>query len=126
MPITITIHESGQYCISKYEGKITDEELIPAYFAFYANNDVAVGLPELADLSLADYSRLSHIGLLGLAYWSDRLLQKRGISAKKTAIYLSAGRDTTNALIYEVWKKGSPEIVRIFEDKDEAVRWLMK
>ena len=53
MPISITVHESDQYYVSKYEGRITDEELIPAYVAFYANNDVGTGLSELADISFS-------------------------------------------------------------------------
>jgi len=126
MPITITIHESGQYYVSKYEGEITDEELIPSYDAFYTYNDVGVGFPELADVSSSDASRVSRKGILKLAHWKKELHKKRGESSKKTAIYAPKSYGRANAVIYEAWTEGSSELVRLFEDKDEAVRWLME
>lgn len=124
MPIEIATHESGHYFITKYEGQITDEGLIPAYAAFYANNDVGSGLPELVDLSLADSSRISREGLIGLALWTERFHRQHGVSAKKTAIYAPLGSSRPAAIIYEVWARGSPEIVRIFVELDEAIYWL--
>lgn len=124
MPITITMHESGQYYVSKYAGRLSNEELIPAYVTFYANNDVAAGLPELADITQADISGITPAGLIGLARWAELFHQQRGEAEKKTAIYVPSLTNDHMAHIYRVWTSGSPEVVSIFDNRDEAVRWL--
>jgi hypothetical protein len=124
MPIDITLHESGLYMMSVYRGRIRDEEIIPAYEAFYVSTPVPVNIPELVDLSAADLSALTREGLAALVRWGERLMTSRGELGKKTAVYVPAGMARSKVVIYEVLAQGSPEIVQTFTKPQPAVDWL--
>ncbi len=125
MPITITLHESKQYIIAKYEGKVTDAELIPAYADFLAQDAAYASLPELSDISSADLSGVSHRGLTELAKWSEQFFLDHGVKASKTAMYNPPGANyKSQAVIYEAWTVGSPENCKTFANREEAIRWL--
>ena len=125
MPITVTIHESKQFIIAKYEGKVTDAELIPAYANFFAQHACYAALPELSDISSADLSGVSHRGLTELATWTAQFFNDHGIKSSKTAMYNPPGENyKSQAVIYEAWTVGSPENCRTFASREEAIRWL--
>ncbi len=71
MPINIMIHESGKYFITHWKGKIYDDELVPLYEVFYAAFEKSPlwtpEFPELADLTMADFSEITSSGIIGLA-----------------------------------------------------------
>lgn len=124
MSIDITLHESGLYVVAAYRGRISDEEIIPAYEAFYAGAAVRVNIPELVDFSAADLSALTREGLAAVVRWGEQLMKKRGELDKKTAIYVPAGMARSKIVIYEVLAQGSPEIVQTFTKVQPAVEWL--
>lgn len=124
MPIDITLRESGRYVTSAYRGRILDEEIIPAYEAFYASTAVRVDIPELVDLSAADLSALTREGLAAVVRWGEQLMIRRGELGKKTAVYVPAGMARSKVVIYEVLAQGSPEIVRTFTKLQPAIDWL--
>lgn len=124
MPIDITLHESGLYVVAVYRGRISDDEIIPAYESFYAGTPVRVNIPELVDLSAADLSALTREGLAAVVRWGEQLMKKRGELEKRTAVYIPAGMAKSKVVIYEVLAQGSPEIVQTFSKLQPAVEWL--
>lgn len=126
MPITISVHESNQYVISLFEGKITDAGLVPAFESFYSKDATYASLPELADWSKADFSAVTHQGMTGLATWAEKFLEDHGIKASKTALYNPPGENyKSHCLIYEAWTVGSPENCKTFANREAAIRWLI-
>ena len=124
MPITIRKHESGQYYLSEWQGRITDDELVPAYNAFNTSDEWSPDLYELADLTRADLSQVTHQGLIRLANSEAKFLSHQGVSHKRAAVIVSPDASATEAIIYDVWSSGSAEQVKIFRSQHEAVRWL--
>jgi hypothetical protein len=124
VPISLSIHESGEYIVAKFRGKVTDSELRPAYEDFYKSHDVPNNFPELCDLSTADLSGLTQPGLTTFATWVQELFLRRGETARKTAYFLPGHLGRTKVIIYETLMVESPEITRTFSNLDAAVRWL--
>lgn len=123
MPIRYTVHESGKYFISNYEGRIAPNEIIPAYENFYSDNPECFFLNQLVDLSKADLTDVSHEELTQIASWSRNLHLEQG-ARKKTAIYVPESNRSAHAIVYEFMSEGSPEHVTVFTGKDEALAWL--
>jgi hypothetical protein len=116
MPIIFSInHESG-YSISKFEGRISDEELLKAYEDFYMGEYWRPNQNELVDLSNA--------GMRCLSKFAESVFKAHNILSVKTALY--APKDLLFGLsrIYEVISNGSPENVKVFRDILEAKIWL--
>ncbi len=128
MPIKFLMHESGQYFTPKFEGLISDAELVPSYEKFY--NSYAKSaffcpeLHELCDLTDADLSQLTNYGLKALADWAEEFYKMYGITEKKTAILLPPEAPGVPALFYEFWTEASPEYVKVFRNRNEAIKWL--
>jgi hypothetical protein len=125
MSIVISMHESGQYLVARFSGRISDGELRPAYESFYNSHDVPTNFPELCDLSKADMDGLTHRGLIAFAEWVQELLRLRGDTARKTAYFLPGLSGRSKVIIYETLMHESPEITRTFSKLDDAVRWLV-
>jgi hypothetical protein len=119
------MHESGQYLVAKFSGKISDSELRPAYENFYRDNDVPINLPELCDLSTADMDGWTHAGMATFATWVQDLFHARGETARKTAYFLPGLLGRSKVIIYETMMRDSAEITRTFSRLDDAVSWLM-
>ncbi|MEX0322971.1 MAG: hypothetical protein AB3N63_12480 [Puniceicoccaceae bacterium] len=125
MPIRHTVHESGEFFIATYVGKIAANETIPAYENYYATEKDSFFLNQLVDLSKADLTEISHEELTKLASWSRNLHLERG-ARKRTAIYVPESNRSAHALVYEFMSEGSLEHVMVFTSKEEAVAWLME
>lgn len=63
MPISFTINHEQGYFISKYVGKLTDDELVESYKNFSEGDDWIPGLNELADLSEMDATIVTTDGI---------------------------------------------------------------
>jgi hypothetical protein len=131
MPINFFNQEHSNYYNTKYEGKIYDDELVPSYERFYANLEKSenrgLELHELADLTNADLSYLTQMGVKEIAQWKTALYTQNKISEKKIAIIIH--QDASNLavpLFYEEWIAESPELIKFFSNKDEAIDWLAK
>ncbi len=127
MPINIMIHESGKYFITRWKGKIYDAEMVPLYKVFYAAFEKShlwtPEFPELADLTMADFSEVTSSGMSELALWISSYYKRHGIYSKKTAV-LTSENSRTAALFYEYWTSDSPENIRFFNSREEAAEWL--
>jgi hypothetical protein len=124
MPIIFSInHESG-YSISKFEGRISDEELLKAYEDFYMGEYWRPNQNELVDLSNADLTEITTEGMRCLSKFAESVFKAHNILSVKTALY--APKDLLFGLsrIYEVISNGSPENVKVFRDILEAKIWL--
>ncbi len=130
MPITFLKHEHKQYFIAKWESIIYDSELITSYEKFYTDfeksGDWEPETPELVDIIDADLSQVTQTGLKKLAQWGEALHRGQGISEKKTAILLPPEAPSVPALFYEFWTEASPEHVRLFRTRSEAINWLIE
>jgi hypothetical protein len=124
MPIGCEAHESCDYFISHWEGVVTDSELIPGYSAFVEGDEWIHGMHELTDVTGADLSRITREGLVSLANWASNFYERRGVQFVKTAVLTRSDDWASAPIIYEVWSPQSPEHLRIFKQRDEAVRWL--
>lgn len=125
MPIAFEISETDDFYIARYEGKIRDSELVASYRDFFIQDLKRVKIPELADFSHADFSEVTSEGLWRLAQWGRDFLENQGVLEHKTAVYAPGySASKPMAVIYDVFSTDSPEVVRFFEDRDEAVRWL--
>jgi len=122
MPIRFKVDESGRYFVSHYEGSIEDAELVPSYSAFFSRPEYLPGLHELADFSGADLSGVTIIGIRMFASWARAFYKKHGLQNVKLAAYFPRGGNV-EAIIYDVWSIDSAEHLRLFKDRDEAIRW---
>jgi len=124
MAIKFEVHESCPYFISYWEGAITNSELIPSYSSFFESSDWNPGLHELADLTKVDMSQVTTGGMIDLANWTEDFYREKEVRCVKAAVLISQGRGESRPLIYQAWAVQSPEQIRIFQDRAEAVGWL--
>lgn len=126
MPITFSINHKDGYSIAKFDTRISDEELLNAYKAFYTGKDWRPGQNELVDFSDVDLEEITIKGMINLAEFAESVFKAHNIPSVKTAIY--APKDLTFGLsrMYEAISFESPENVRVFRDILEAEMWLKK
>ena len=124
MPIEFSKNNASNYYLSEWIGKITDTELLPAYSAYAESEIWESGMRQLIDLSKADLSEVTSAGLALLAQWEKSLHSREGTKAVKTAFIAPENFNFGMARIYQAKASFSPEEVRIFRDKEKAVRWL--
>ena len=75
---------------------------------------------ELADFTEADLSGLTRTSIANLAQWMEAFYKKRCLGiVKLVACFPIHGNVET--IIYSVWQEGSPEHLRVFRNKDEAI-----
>ncbi|MEM9401902.1 MAG: hypothetical protein AAGA44_05330 [Pseudomonadota bacterium] len=102
MPLQLFLESDLPFAETRYLGAIDDAQLLGFYRGLYRRPEFATIRAELVDLSESDLSLVSGSGLSELAELiSDEL-----------------------ARIYAAWSELSPEEVRVFRDRDDAIRWL--
>lgn len=125
MPVIFEVAESNDLLITRFKGKITNDELVDSYKAFYSKHADLAGIPELALIADADFSELTSEGIRMMAQWEQDFHERHDLKEKKTALFISeSNQNSSVAIIYEVFCTDSPEMVKIFENKDRAMRWL--
>lgn len=67
MAISFLSNPERGYFITKYFGKVTDDNVVAPYKAFFESDEWLPGLNELAGLSGADLQEITIIGIQGLA-----------------------------------------------------------
>ena len=124
MTITFSPNQEDGYLIAKYIGKITDDELLNSYKAYFENKAWIPLSKEIVDLSELDSTTVTNNGMRRLARYIENILTEREITAYHTAIY--APNDLTFGLsrIYDVMTDKSPESVMVFRQLSDAVSWL--
>lgn len=112
------------YFMTRFVGQIDDAQLSEYYPSVYFRPELRRAKAELADLSEADMTRVTTQGLEALARDIERALVKLGIDALKTAVYSPEDMPFGLARVYQAWSDLSPEVVKVFRDRDKAVEWL--
>ena len=124
MPITFTPNPEEGYFVSKFTGKVTDDEFLDSYKEYYNNEHWIPLLKELADFSECESPLLTTGGLDRLANYIKALFIERGITTFQTAVYAPNDLPFGIARIYEAMTIGSPESVMVFRQLNEAISWL--
>ena len=123
MPIRFTIDDDRGYFVSKFEGLVSNEELLSLYQAFY-RDEWRPGMNELVDLSTADVSQITSLSLRDLATYIRRLFEEHGVDSCRTAVCAAEDSPYGLARIYKAFSLESPESVRVFREMAEARKWV--
>jgi hypothetical protein len=124
MSITFTIYTDKGYFLSKYEDRVSDDELLHAYQEFYSGDKWQPKLNELVDVSDVDVGKITANGLRRVAEYTKSVLREHGLNAVKLAIYAPHDLPFGLARMYEAFTEESPESVHVFRDLVAAKRWL--
>ncbi len=124
MPLHLHLEPGVSFIVTRYIGVIEDEQLMAYYRDIYRRPDLEQFHTELVDLSEADMGRVSVEGLSDLAAFIDLELSHSDDVSTRTAIYAPHDLPFGVARMYEAWSSSSPEEVRVFRGRDEAIRWL--
>ena len=123
MPITYSYNSRG-YLDVKMTGSITDSEILESRVNYFSETEWIPGLPELIDLSQADFEKVTPNGLKKIAAFSDQLLQANKVKMLKLAVYAP---DMLPAVLISLFAdEQSVEKLRVFNDKEEALSWLIE
>ena len=109
---------------TRYVGVVDDAQLMDYYRELYRRPNLDFVTSELVDLSDADLGLVSTAGLSSLASFVVDELARLQLGSARTAIYAPYDLPFGVARMYEAWSDHSPEEVRVFRDRDDAVRWL--
>ena len=123
MPVTFEVNHEESYYHAKWQGRLTDEELINDYKAFFASQEWVPGYNSLVDLSELDATALTNGGLQTLAGLVERTFAPHDIHPK-IAVYAPHDLPYGLSRIYSV-KVGTFETHRSFRNKDETLEWLI-
>ncbi|MDJ0916127.1 MAG: hypothetical protein QNJ05_00085 [Woeseiaceae bacterium] len=112
------------YFVTRFIGEVDDSQLFEYYRQVYTRPELQPVKAEFADISEADVTRVSATGLAGLAAMIEEDFTSLGIESLKTAVYTPDDMPFGLGRIYQVWSESSPELVRVFRDRDKAIEWL--
>ncbi len=124
MPITFTVNPEQGYYISKYAGRLSDDDLIGPWKEFLAEGGWAPGLNELADISELDGDGITLDGIMRLANFVAAILKKKSKSVIKVAVYSPDDLSFGLARTYEAVSDDSIQEVHVFREREEAEAWL--
>lgn len=124
MPLQLFLESDLPFAETRYVGAIDDAQLMGFYRGLYRRPEFATIRAELVDLSEADLSLVSGSGLSELAELISDELARLNIPSMRTAVYAPSDLPFGVARIYAAWSELSPEEVRVFRDRDDAIRWL--
>ena len=121
--ITIEVHAGLGVVVSRFQGRVTDQEAIEAYSGLGSLRGFKPGMPEVADTRGADLRDLSAGGLEKIVAATETA--HRGAAAQpKSAILTDQALAYGLARIYMVLAEQSPELVQIFRSAGEVADWL--
>jgi hypothetical protein len=126
LPITFTVKREYGYFISKYVGRVTDEDLIEPWKAFLEGDEWVPGLNELTDISEMDGQGLTIQGLERLSEYVSSFLSENYDASIKVAIYSPGDLPFGLARTYEAISDESPETVSVFRDREKAESWIIE
>jgi len=123
MPIKFTIYEEHKVFVSHWVGVIVDSEILPAYRALYAKEQMTHEFNKLSDLRKADVLNVTSETLHHLSSFVASYYAGKGVQPKTAVI---APKDLAYGLarMYELTSGNSPEIVMVFRNPNEAIKWL--
>ena len=124
MPITFSRNHSDGYVEIKYNGQISDSDLLSTYKSYFGSDDAIPVLNDLTDLSEADLSILSSNAIQELADYIIHSYKRSGITSFKTAIYAPDDLGFGLSRMYAAISYERPQHIEIFKDREKAIQWL--
>ena len=123
MPITYTIHPELGLVVTRFTGRVTDEEFVELYRSLMADDDYVLGTNELADLRGVASLDVSAAALRKV----EELTEERYEGSDRTfRTAILAPRDQSYGIgrMYEVFAEDGPENVRVCRTPGDALDWL--
>ena len=124
MPLKHYFEPEQPYFVTRFVAQIEDAVLLEFYGRIFTGPVIQLVSAEFVDLEEADLSLLTTRGLESLAKLVETLLSEQGIGSFMTAVYSPADLPFGLARVYQAWADTSPELVRVFRDRSEAIDWL--
>ena len=124
MPITFSVKPDQGYYISKYAGRLTDDDLIKPWKDFFESGEWVPCLNELADISELDGQDITMDGIMRLAQFVTSVLKENCKSVIKAAVYSPHDLSFGLARMYEAMADESIQEVRVYRERGEAEAWL--
>lgn len=124
MPIKFDVTGKGNYFLSIWEGPLSDDEVYRSYVEFYTGDLWNRNLNELVDLSDADFEHITTQGLALLGLYVQNHFTAHEIASSRTAIYSPNDLPYGMARVYEAKASNSPEKIKVFRSKAEALNWV--
>jgi len=125
MAIIFTVNLRRNYFVSKYEGRISYAEALDKWKNFLEGKEWVPGQNEFVDLSKAQLNEVTVEDLMNLASYIEDIYIKNSIEKIKVAVYAPNDLPFGIARMYSAYADESPELVHVFRDKEEAIRWLL-
>ncbi len=121
--ISFHINSDERVFVSTWRGNISNEDLLECYRTLFDDKEYEPGYHEIADVTNGDLAAVTGNGLRALA---GMISQKLGPNCPpfKTAIIAPRDLDYGMSRMYEVFSSESPENVRVFRSKEEAMSWI--
>lgn len=123
MPITYEIHGDLGLVVTRFTGRVTDEEFVGLYDRMLNDEDYDLGTNELADLRRTDDLSLSALALRRVEEITRRRYADSG-QGFRTAILAPRDQSYGVGRMYEVFAEEGPENVRVCRTPEEALEWL--
>ncbi len=122
MPIKFDVNHAQTYYRAKWQGQITDEDLINAYKAFFAGQEWVPGYNSVVDMSELDATALTTGGVRALASLVKTTFEPHNIHPK-IAVYAPYDLPYGLSRMYSV-EVNTFETHRTFRDMEELFEWL--
>ncbi len=123
MPISFTFYEEHKLFLSKWEGAISDSELLTSYKQLLSNDKYKPGFHEISDTINANVTGVTSEGINRLFTMVERHLSGK-CEGFKTAIIAPKDLEFGMGRIYEAVSSESFENVMVFRSTDDALKWL--
>lgn len=105
---------------------ILNDEMVEAYEEFLEDAEFDKVYREFADFSAADISLITHDGLRKLSAIISEYLIRNGITDARCASYIPGVVNHGLLQLYDYINKHSPEVTRIFTEREPALDWLQE
>ena len=108
--------------IATFEGTVDDAQLLRSYTELTSAPDYDPTLSDLVDMSRVQRLDVSSEAVRRLVDMyslvdPDDVVQRTAIVAAQDHVF-------GMARMYQILREGAPDIIRIFRDRDEAIRWV--
>jgi hypothetical protein len=124
MPISYLIDNQNNCLEVVCRGLITDREVLQARLDYLSGADWIPGMPELVDLSEADFSGVTPAGIEQIAGIVDQVYRANGLTRVKVAVYTRDLLPSVITSLYQDFSKDLVEQIRVFDDLSAARLWL--
>jgi hypothetical protein len=123
MPISFTFYAEHELFLSKWEGDISDSDLLQSYKQLFNRDKYKPGFHQITDIRNADMSGVTSKGLRQLSIMVEEHLSGK-CEEFKTALTAPKDREFGFSRMYEMLSDESPEKVMVFRGIDDALKWL--